>query len=64
MGEERESNWENQRDCGQRPQQSDQSYGCLHSYPRNSKNMVMGVDCCFLESKKPRNCPMGRINFT
>lgn len=39
-------------------QQSDQSYGCLHSHPRYGQNMVMGVDCCLLESKKPRNWPM------
>lgn len=33
-------------------QQSDQSNGCLHSYPRNSKNVVMGVDCCLLEKSQ------------
>ena len=45
-------------------QLSDQSYGCLHSHPRYGKNMVMGVGCCLLESKKPRNWPMGSVTFT
>ena len=64
-GKGERKHWENQRDCGQRLVYSKviKVMGVYIHILDNGKNMVMGVDCCLLESKKAKELAYGKSYF-